>query len=215
MSGEDFDFEPERGLPAKLPEGERVLWKGAPTVSGLAVRAFHVRKVAVYFLLLGLWKALSAQAAGLPVAEAATRFGVMALFGAAAVCILTLIAWGYARTSVYTLTDKRLVLRSGIALPVTLNLPYSRIDGASLRLFSDNTGDVVLIPRNEERVPIVVLWPHMRPWRITRPQPMLRSVPDAVHVASLLAAALKGQPVRVPQTGAAEQAAPGVQPQPA
>jgi hypothetical protein len=215
MSGDDFDFEPERGLPAKLPEGERVLWKGAPTVFGLAVRAFHVRKVAVYFLLLGAWKAASAQAAGLSGAEAASRFGVMALFGAAAVAILVLIAWGYARTTVYTLTDKRLVLRSGIALPVTLNLPYSRVDGASLRLFADNTGDVVLIPRNDERVPIVVLWPHMRPWRVTRPQPMLRSVPDAVHVASLLTAALKGQPVRMPPPGAAEPSAPGAQPQPA
>jgi hypothetical protein len=197
MSGDDFDFEPERGLPAKLPEGERVLWKGAPTAMGLAVRALHARKVAVYFLALALWKGLSASAAGLPLAEAAGRFAGIALLGCLAVAILSLIAWGYARSTVYTLTDKRLVIRSGIALPATINLPFTRIDGASLKLFSDGTGDIPLAPTEADRVPAVLLWPHMRPWRLRRPEPMLRSVPDAVHVAALLTTALKGQPARV------------------
>jgi hypothetical protein len=214
MSGGDFDFEPERGLPARLPEGERVLWKGAPAAGGLAVRALHVRKVAVYFLLLAAWKGFSAQAAGLPASEIALRVATMAGFGAAAVGILWLIAWGYARTTVYTLTDKRLVIRNGIAIPVTLNLPFTRIDGASLKLFSDNTGDIPLQPNAADRVPAVLLWPHMRPWRLRRPEPMLRSVPDAVHVAALLTSALKGQPLRAQPTPTTMPAAGGM-PQPA
>jgi Bacterial PH domain len=213
MSGGDFDFEPERGLPAKLPEGERVLWKGAPTAAGLAVRALHVRKIAGYFVLLGLWKAYAAQAAGLPASEAAVRFATMAGFGALAVGILWLIAEGYARTTVYTLTDKRLVIRNGIAIPVTINLPFARIDGVSLKLHGDNTGDIPLTPNAADRVPAVLIWPHMRPWRLRKPEPMLRSVPDAVHVASLLTAALKGQTVRVRPPEAAAHA-PGM-PQPA
>jgi hypothetical protein len=193
MSGGDFDFEAERGLPAKLPEGERVLWKGAPTTAGLAIRALHVRKVAIYFLLLAFWKALSASSAG----DAAWRFSFMLLLGGLAIGILWLIARGYARTTVYTLTDKRLVIRNGIAIPVTINLPFARIDEASLKLFDDNSGDIVLTPNRSDRVPAVLLWPHMRPWRLRRPEPMLRSVPDAVHVAALLTAGLKGQPVRM------------------
>jgi hypothetical protein len=212
MSGDDFDVEPERGLPAKLPEGERVLWKGAPTMSGLAIRAFHARKVAVYFLLLASWKAASAHWAGLPPAESLHRFSVMMLFGAAAVGILCLLAWGYARTTVYTLTERRLVIRSGIAIPVTVNLPFVRIDGVSLKLFADNTGDIPLTPNKADRVPAILIWPHMRPWRLRRPEPMMRSVPDAVHVASLLAAALKGQPVRVAAAGTAAKPAGGLQP---
>ncbi len=211
MSG-DFDFEPERGLPARLPEGERVLWKGAPAALGLAVRALHIRKVGVYFLLIALWKAGSAQAAGLPFAEVAGRFLTMAAFGAVAIGILSIIAWGYARTTVYTMTDKRLVIRNGIAIPVTINLPFARVDGASLRLFSDNTGDIPLVLNPEDRVPALLLWPHMRPWRLRRPEPMLRSVPDAVHVASLLTAALKGQPLRAQAVVAAPSAPGGLQP---
>jgi hypothetical protein len=213
MSGNDFAFESEPGLPGPLPAGERVLWKGAPSARGLAVRALHVRKVAGYFVLLAAWKAFSAQAAGASAAESAGRFGWLLALGAVAVGILGLIAWGYARTTVYTLTDKRLVIRSGIAIPVTINLPFSRIDGASLRLFSDNTGDIPLIPNKAERVPAVLLWPHMRPWRMRRPEPMLRSVPDAVHVAALLTAVLKGQPARIHQLQPAAQT--GAMPQPA
>lgn len=212
MSGNDFDFEPERGLPAKLPPGERVLWKGAPVASGLAVRALHVRKVAVYFLLLACWKAGSAHLAGLPLSEVVARFATMAMFGVAAMAILWLIAWGYARTTVYTLTDKRLVIRNGIALPVTMNLPYARVDAVSLRLFSDNSGDIPLTLNKADRVPMVLLWPHLKPWRFTRPEPMLRSVPDAVHVASLLTAALKGQPVRSMAQAAETPTATGLQP---
>jgi hypothetical protein len=40
------------------------------------------------------------------------------------------------------------------------------------------------------RVSLHRIWPHSRPARFNNPQPMLRSIPRAGHVASLLAAAL-------------------------
>ena len=36
----------------------------------------------------------------------------------------------------------------------------------------------------------LLLWPHVRPWRMRHPEPMLRSLPDAAHVAAILAPAL-------------------------
>ncbi len=33
----------------------------------------------------------------------------------------------------------------------------------------------------------LVYWPHVRPGRVARPQPMLRAVPNAADVAALLA----------------------------
>ncbi len=56
MSHDDFNFEPRRGLPALLPEGERLLWQGSPRWQSLAVRAYQVRKVIVYFAILVLWR---------------------------------------------------------------------------------------------------------------------------------------------------------------
>ena len=54
----DFDFEPVKGLPAALPENERMLWQGAPLWQDLALHAFHARKAAYYLLGLGVLHAV-------------------------------------------------------------------------------------------------------------------------------------------------------------
>ena len=61
---QEHDFEPERGLPEPLPPGETVLWQGSPDWLLLARRAFHVRKVAVYFGLLLAWRVAGTLADG-------------------------------------------------------------------------------------------------------------------------------------------------------
>ena len=40
-----------------------------------------------------------------------------------AVAILAAMAWGYSWTTVYTITSRRVVMRAGVALPITINLP--------------------------------------------------------------------------------------------
>jgi hypothetical protein len=173
-----------------LPEGERMIWQGAPDAIGLAIRAFHVRKVAVYFLILMVWRFGSAKAGGQDIgASLGYALGVLPL-ALAAIAVLSLIAWGYARTSFYTLTSKRLVLRSGIALPITLNLPFSKVTGVSFKSHADGSGDIALKVPQDERIAAMLVWPHMRPWSWTYPQPMLRSVPDAAAVAQILMAEL-------------------------
>ena len=48
----EHEIEPVRGLPGNLPPGERILWQGSPQPTALALGAFHVRSVAIYFGLL-------------------------------------------------------------------------------------------------------------------------------------------------------------------
>ncbi len=190
----DFDFEPIRGVPAPLPEGETILWQGAPGFRGLAIRVLHARKVALYFGLLMIWRFGAALAAGQGVAAGLGQALVLLPVALAAIGILSLIAWGYARTTVYTLTSRRLLIRSGIAIPVTLNLPLSKVASASLKLHGDGTGDIPVEVEAGERIVAMYIWPNVRPWSWNRPQPMLRSVPDALDVASRLASALEGRP---------------------
>ena len=47
--------------------------------------------------------------------------------GALGIGLLMLYAWAVARTTVYTLTDKRVVLRIGVALNKCINLPLTQI----------------------------------------------------------------------------------------
>ena len=108
----------------------------------------------------------------------------------AAAGILGLYAWLSARSSVYTITNRRVVLRFGVALPMTLNVPFAVIGNAALKPYRDGTGDIPLTLTGTERVSYVALWPHARPWRTAKPEPMLRSVPDAANVAKILGQAL-------------------------
>jgi Bacterial PH domain len=196
---DDFDFEPVPGLPAHLPTGERMLWRGRPDWKSLALRAFHVRKLAIYCAVLLVWSIISSMADGLSLAEALKTAAIVPLLAAGAICIPLGLAWLYARTTVYTITSKRVVIRSGVALPMTINLPYKAIGGAGFKAHADGTGDIPLSLTGKDRIAYLQLWPNARPWRVARPEPMLRSVPDGMKVAEILARALAAaaeQPVQ-------------------
>lgn len=214
---DDFDFEPIPGLPAVPPKGERLLWQGRPDWRALAVRAFHIRKVAVYFAILVAWRGVTAHADGLALAAASQQMLWIALLGAACMGALTLLAWAYARSTIYTITSRRLVIRSGVALPLTVNIPFSQIDAAAVRVRADGSGDIPIRLRRGNRIAVLALWPNWRPWHFTRPEPMLRCLTDVSAVAGLLAGALAGAPVQ-PQalaTAPASQADGAALPTPA
>ena len=208
---DDFDFEPVRGLPQLLPKGERMLWQGAPRWQDLAVHAFHARKVVWYFVALAAAQAMFGYADGETLAQALRPFQWLVPMGLIAAALLTAIAALSARTTVYTITNKRLVMRIGMALPVTINLPFAQIDGASLRLFANGSGDIPLKVTAKERVAYLLLWPHTRPFHFSHPQPSLRCIAKADDVAGLLAAALAGTatvPLNEMSTGRQQNAAP-------
>ncbi|MCY7315507.1 MAG: hypothetical protein LH480_07775, partial [Rubrivivax sp.] len=48
------------------------------------------------------------------------------------------------------------------------------------------SGDLPLSLIGEDRIAFMHLWPHVRPWQLARPEPMLRAVPNAQCVAQLL-----------------------------
>ena len=181
---------PPRGLPYHLPQGERLLWQGAPDWRVLARRAFHARKIAVYFGLIVLWVAVSALRDGTPPGEAALAVLRAVAVGAVPVALICAYAWIVSRMTVYTITDRRVALRVGIALPVTINLPFARIAGASLKSDADGTGGIALSLAGTDKLAYAVIWPHARPWRFGRPEPMLRSLRDVQPVAVILARAL-------------------------
>ncbi len=185
--GPEHDFEPVPGLPEPLPPGERILWQGAPSVRSLAIRAFHVRKVAIYFAIVGAAQMGSALSAGDTLREALAGLATLAALASIAIGLLSWMARMSARSTLYTITDRRVVMRVGIVLTMTFNVPYGRIRSAGLRTYADGTGDVPLALGPTDAMGYAHLWPHARPWRLRRPEPMLRCVPDGARVGRLLA----------------------------
>jgi hypothetical protein len=183
----EYEHEPVRGLPEYLPEGETLLWQGQPGWRPLALRVFHVRSVGLYFALLIAIHLASRLLQGEPAGAALLGAGWQLGLGALTLGILSLLAYLYARATIYTLTDRRLVMRIGVAVPMMINIPWETIESADLREFGDGAGDIALTPVPGKRLSWWALWPNVRPWRYARVQPMLRGIADAREVAGLLA----------------------------
>ena len=190
---------PPLGLPEQLPDGERLLWQGAPDWRTLARRALHVRGIAAYFGVILAWFAASSLADGTALAHVALSTTVMALVALVPIALLASYAWLVSRTTTYTVTNRRVVIRHGLALPMTINLPFNQVESASMRLNRDGTGDVCLLLNASNRIAYLVLWPHARPWRMARSEPTLRAIPDAGRVGALLAQGLAASLAAAPK----------------
>jgi hypothetical protein len=203
---DDFAFDALPGLPERPPQGELILWQGRPDAWALARDAYKVRWFAAYFALIVLWRGGSAFAdGGLSLALAmGLPYLILGLLGLG---IIYGLAWVQARTTTYTLTTARVVLRIGAALPVTFNIPFAQVGAASLDLRRDGTGTIALDTLGETRISVLVAWPHIRPGHWAKTQPALRSVPDAGRVARMLAEAAEAR-LTMPQVSRTAPMAP-------
>lgn len=193
----EHDVEPVRGLPDYLPDGEFIVWQGEPVWRQLAIRVFHLRKVAIYFALLaGLHVGLQVhEGAGWVVAAKGATW--LVLLGASALLVLGVLARLYAKTTLYTITNRRLVLRYGVALPMMINIPWDKVNAADLKRQSGDTGSIALTLAPDQKMSYWLLWPNAKPWHFSPVQPMLRCVEDPMGVAEKLQQVVGQQPSTV------------------
>jgi hypothetical protein len=157
---------------------EKVLWKGRPSLGMLARTAFHTRTLGLYFAALVIIALVTGNQ---------TAATVAAVMGVALIALLYLLAWLSARSTLYILTDVRLIMRIGMAIETRINIPLKQVKAAHLRTRGADHGDIALELGGERMLGTVLLWPHVRPWHYTHPQPMLRAVADAASLARLIA----------------------------
>jgi hypothetical protein len=190
MSSE-IEVESIPGLPHDLPAGERIVWQGSPAWKVLARHTFKVRWLAAYFSVFALSRAVTSARQGEDALTRVRSLLMVAVLAATCLAVLSALAWLNAKSAIYTITTRRVVLRIGVALPTTWNLPFARIASADVQVRSDGDGDVVLQLKAPDRIAWLQLWPHTQPWHLTKARPALRGIPDAARVASLLADAVQ------------------------
>jgi hypothetical protein len=162
---------------------ETVLWKGRPALGLLARSAFHTRTAGLY--MAGL--------TGVALAMGNTNAALVAAgLGAVLLALLYVLAWASARSTLYILTDSRLIMRIGMAFETRINIPLKQVKAAHLRPRAKGYGDIAFELAGERLLGNALLWPHVRPWHYAMPQPMLRAVPDAAAVARMIAEARAG-----------------------
>ncbi len=187
---DDFKTEPVRGLPENLPEGEHILWQGQPNWWALAQESLSLWWVAGYFGVLFAWRTIAGAATESWLSSATTASFFLALGGI--VCtLLLLIAYVQARATVYTITNRRVAMRIGAALTMTLNLPFVQVLNATLGVRKSGHGTIALEMNPEGGIGFsyIMTWPHVRPWKMKQTQPALRCIPDVRKVAQILSEA--------------------------
>ena len=196
MSHDDFAAEPINGLPELPPRGEVILWQGRPNWFQLTVDSLNLWWVVAYFAVLTAWRFITvidvfsferAIIMTLP-------FVIMTLI---VVLLLMLVGFIQARATVYTITNRRVAMRIGAALTVTLNIPYTQIENAAVSVGKAGCGNIALETKGASKFSYLVLWPHIRSWKISKPEPTLRAIPDVQSVAQILAKAAKARIVEV------------------
>ena len=196
MSHDDFAAEPINGLPELPPRGEVILWQGRPNWFRLTVESLNLWWVVAYFAFLTAWRFITvidvfsferAIIMTLP-------FVIMTLI---VVLLLMLVGFIQARATVYTITNRRVAMRIGAALTVTLNIPYTQIENAAVSVGKVGCGNIALETKGASKFSYLVLWPHIRSWKISKPEPTLRAIPDVQSVAQILAKAAKARIVEV------------------
>ncbi len=185
-SSPEHEFEAEFGLPEKLPNGERILWQGSPDTKTILSKVFHIKLLSIYFGLLLAYRLVSGFSDGEPVtAILYSALTILALSGLG-LGLVGLMAYLIASTAVYTITNKRVVMRIGIVLNMTFNFPLKMIESADCGFSKDGAGDIYLKLSKGTKIAIFHLWPHARPGKWATPQPTLRGINNCAEVAQIL-----------------------------
>jgi hypothetical protein len=168
------------------PPEDATVWRGRPGWASAAIRIWKVRIVAVYFTLLladGARLAFAGTGAPAGVIEGDAKLLATAIIAVGGLLVLALLTQ---RTTLYSIDDRQVTLRYGIALQATLVIPFGAIEHVGVRVHRDHTGDVALRMKDGQHMLYAKLWPHARPWRLFRAEPMLRCIPQAGVVSALL-----------------------------
>jgi hypothetical protein len=165
--------------------GEAVVWRGRPSWRAIALTAFHIRGVGFYCCLLLFANAVAAHFQHLSTAKALVGEEPIVILGCLVMALTALVAWGTARSTLYTITNQRVVMQYGMAVAATLALPMRVI--ASVAVSEAAVADIVIRLKPGEKIAFAKLWPHVRPWRLIRAEPMLLGLADAAEAGRLLA----------------------------
>jgi hypothetical protein len=184
-----------RGVAEALPPGERILWEGAPNARALARHLFFIRPLSAYLGAMVLWW-VAVNRSQINTEQFWATLGIQLMLVGGVVGGAWLLARAIANGTTYAITDRRIVMRFGVIFPLTINLPLHYVEGASAREFADQTGQIAVQLTKKESIAWIVLFPHVRPFEFSQPQPLLRGLTDPVKVGEILRAAVLAVPAK-------------------
>ena len=178
-------FEVHKNILDAIPEGESILWKGKPSFWGFSWYFFGLKLLAFYLIILSV-----VFAARLTVTDFFTAFVVdflpFLLSGILTSIILMALAKIQSQSSVYIITENRVIIKSGAALSFLISMPFKKIKAVNLQKRKGSLGTISFELNSGKRVPYISCWPSVRPWRFKKTEPAFSCIENVDEVATIL-----------------------------
>ena len=177
------------GLPDEvgksIPDSEEILWYGKPNWKSFGYQAFGVKYLLFYFFITAFY-AVSQTNPAFSFGAFLTQYVPFLISGFFAGLILFLLSYIAARHTCYVITEKRIVIRTGVALVFLLNVPFKNILSIDKKILSKGIGDLCFQAQSKKRIPYLSCWPSLRSTSFLEPIPAFRSISDVEEIGNLV-----------------------------
>ena len=144
---------PHPGLPGPLPPGEEMVWQGVPNWRNLARNMFYTRWIGAYFGIIALALGMMTRFDEGSLETAIVTAIPVVFFGVLTVCILSLLAWIGARATIYTITNRRIIMRVGAAFTKFIDIPFNVIESVGLKVTHSGFGNISIKLKPGNNIP--------------------------------------------------------------
>ena len=178
-------FEAPKNILDAIPNGESILWKGRPSLWGFSWNLFGLKWITLYLSILSI-----VSVARFFASDFYTAFYVdflpFFLSGIFASIILIGLAATQTYSTVYIITENRVIIKTGAALSFLISMPFKKIKEVNLQKRGASIGTISFELLSEKRVPYISCWPSVRPWKFKRTQPAFSCIGSVDEVATIL-----------------------------
>ena len=178
-------FEAPKNILDAIPNGESILWKGRPSLWGFSWNLFGLKWITLYLSILSI-----VSVARFFASDFYTAFYVdflpFFLSGIFASIILICLAATQTYSTVYIITENRVIIKTGAALSFLISMPFKKIKEVNLQKRGASIGTISFELLSEKRVPYISCWPSVRPWKFKGTQPAFSCIGSVDEVATIL-----------------------------
>ena len=175
-----------------IPPEEKVLWSGRPEWKALAYHSFGLKYLVFYLIFAALY-CLAELDGAIVFGLLLTKFLPYCFSGILAGLVLTGLAYFQALNTAYVVTEKRIVIRSGVALVFLLNAPFKKISSIDKQILKNSLGNFSFTTNSKRRIPFLSCWPSVKPWSFIEPKPAFKCIANADKIEEIILNAAKNQ----------------------
>ena len=183
---------PPKDILSVIPKDEKIIWYGKPDIRRFCLTALGLKYIFIYLIIIfcSIIYSRSGDLNFIKIIEVLFPYIISSFLA-----VLLLIAVGVSQVlpTVYVITSKRVIIRSGLALIFMLNVPFDKIVSIDKNIYRDGCGNISFKLLSKSRIPFFASWPSVRPWFFSNPQPTFRCIADVEIIALKLSEAARSR----------------------